>query len=1433
MAMATSVWQRIAGIAMLAVLYYLLGRLALLSAVPPSYAASVWPPAGLALAGLLHLGYRAWPGIALASFVLSLQVTLGTTGVTAPAALTALGIAAGATLQGLLAAALVRRCCGPAADTADAGGVGRIVAMLLLGGPLACLVAASVGAGTLWALGLLAPADAGFNWFTWWVGDTIGVLIALPLYLVWTRDPRYISPRSRLLATLPMLVLLGVVALLFTRTAALDRERVEAEFTSRSELIAHNLEQTLAEYTEGLHALAGFLSVSDAPLRRDGFRRLVDDMLRRHPNLFAMSWNPLVTAEERPAYERAMRADGVAPAGIRVLDRREELVPAGERPEYVPVTYMEPLRDNLRALGFDLSSEPVRNAALRRARDTGRAATTAPVRLVQLESERGGVLIVAPAYRAGMPRATVEERRAALRGYVSVVLRVEVMMSDFLRGIDLTGIRIRLTDRANGAATILAETPRFAAARHNDFTELAAERMNVVHRATMLVGDRPWEFSFMLDSSNPLPQRSAMAWSVRVMGLMFTALFSVFMLIMVSRNVTIERQVQERTAELRDSNTALQTSNADLADSEQALRESEEQARSILETARDAYVAMDADGRIVAWNREAESTFGWQRAEAIGRSLPELLLPARPNRPRAGRIIRQLASGRSRLLNRRIETTALRRDGSTLPVELTVWTTGRGQGQRFHAFLHDISSRRKALRRLAAQQAAAAALVESATLAEAAPKVLQAVCDAIGWCVGSIWMIDTEHDHLHCCEFWSREQDTAPFETTSRLRRMVCGEGLPGRVWDSRQPVWIRDIAADPAFPRQQEALEAGLHAAFAFPVTAGDDLLGVVEFFSHHVAEPDPGLLKMMETVGSLLGQFVARRRAEAALFEEKERAQVTLSSIGDGVVVTDLAGRVTYLNPVAEALTGWSLAQAEGRQVEEVFSLVAHSDGAALPCPLTLAIRANRRVGLSIDTELVRRDGGRRAVEDAAAPVHDRDGEVVGGVVVFHDVSEARAMQMKMSHLTRHDHLTGLPNRALLHERLAHAIGQAREHHGELALLYIDLDGFKHVNDSLGHEVGDLLLQMVTQRLLDCVRAVDTVSRQGGDEFTILQPEIRSSSDAVRVAEHILQAVGQPFHIGEAELNLTASVGIALYPADGAEPGILLKHADAAMHRAKLSGRNHYHFFTREISERADRRLAIESALHQALRNDELVLHYQPKVAPSTGALTGMEALVRWQEPGGRLVMPGEFIEVAEDSGLIGRIDRWVLETACRQNRAWQEAGLPVVPVAVNLSAANAQIEQFPAYLAGVLRRTGLSPSCLQIELTESQMLHDTELFETLIRGINALGVKVAIDDFGTGYSSLGYLQRFPFDVLKIDQSFVRVLTDSSTESAIVDAITRLARAFNFSVVAEGVETHEQANILKGYGCDEMQGYLYSRPLPADQIETLLRRDAEIARS
>jgi diguanylate cyclase (GGDEF)-like protein/PAS domain S-box-containing protein len=568
----------------------------------------------------------------------------------------------------------------------------------------------------------------------------------------------------------------------------------------------------------------------------------------------------------------------------------------------------------------------------------------------------------------------------------------------------------------------------------------------------------------------------------------------------------------------------------------------------------------------------------------------------------------------------------------------------------------------------------------------------------------------------------------------------------------------------------------------------------------------------------------MLERSRKDDALFVEKGRAEVTLNSIGDAVLSTDLSGKVTYLNTVAERMTGWSRFEAAGRPLAEIFNIVDAATRKPPENPMALAVRREKTVSLSTDCILIRRDGYEVAIEDSAAPIHDRGGRITGAVIVFHDVSEARQMATQLSYMAQHDFLTDLPNRMLLNDRLKQAISLARRHGHRIAVLFLDLDRFKHINDSLGHVLGDQLLQAVAMRLKACVRRSDTVGRQGGDEFVLILSELDVPEHAAGSAAKLLAALNVPYHIGLHDLHVPGSIGVSIYPDDAADAETLINNADTAMYQAKENGRNTFQFFKQEMIVRAVERQFIEGSLRVALERKEFSLHYQPKIELCSGAIVGVEALLRWRHPERGFIPPAQFVAIAEDTGLILPIGRWVLREACRQSRAWLDAGLPPMPMAVNISAIEFRSEDFVESIRAVLKETRLDPQCLELELTESVLMKHAESTVSMLQALKSIGVQLAVDDFGTGYSSLSYLRQFPIDSLKMDQSFVHEISSKSDDAVIVSAVISMGNSLKKRVIAEGVETREQLDFLTAAGCEEAQGYYFSAPMEADEFATLL---------
>jgi len=641
----------------------------------------------------------------------------------------------------------------------------------------------------------------------------------------------------------------------------------------------------------------------------------------------------------------------------------------------------------------------------------------------------------------------------------------------------------------------------------------------------------------------------------------------------------------------------------------------------------------------------------------------------------------------------------------------------------------------------------------------------------------------------------------------------------------------IDAIIADLALPDSQgidtfdQLFAAAPHIPIMVLSAANDEILTTIS-----VQRGAQGYLSKSNLENSLVPQslhnLIQRKVVEQTYFLEKARAEITLNSISDAVIGTDMAGNVDYLNIAAEIMTGWSREEARGHPIGEVMRIVDGETREPKPNPVDLVLQQNKSMALTAGTILIRRDGHEAAIEDSAAPIHDWNERMTGAVIVFHDITAAQTMALKMAHLAQHDFLTKLPNRVLLNDRVTHAISLAKRRGTHLAVLFLDLDNFKHINDSLGHATGDKLLQSVAGRLCACVRGSDTVSRQGGDEFVILVTEDRFAENAALIADKILAALAAPHIIGEHELHVTTSIGISVYPADGQDAETLLKNADTAMYSAKEQGRNNYQYFESNMNVRVVERQAIEAKLRHALQRQEFVLHYQPRVNLETGAITGVEALLRWQHPEWGLALPDRFVPIAESCGLMVSIGHWVLREACAQAKCWQEAGLSLDSISVNISGPEFCANTFVESVRTILSETRLAPCCLQLELTESVLMRDAESSIAILAQLKNMGVRVAVDDFGSGFSSLSYLAKFPVDVLKIDSSFVHDISAATGNGIMASAVIAVATSLKHLVVAEGVEDQLQWAFLKVQHCDEGQGYLFSRPLAAGPFTSLLAR-------
>ncbi|MBU1224826.1 MAG: EAL domain-containing protein [Gammaproteobacteria bacterium] len=811
------------------------------------------------------------------------------------------------------------------------------------------------------------------------------------------------------------------------------------------------------------------------------------------------------------------------------------------------------------------------------------------------------------------------------------------------------------------------------------------------------------------------------------------------------------------------------------------LLESQQRTQQYLNIVGVMLIALDAEGRVQLVNRKGCEILGVPEADILGKDWFQFFLPERLRKDVRETFFQLLQGGQGELAEY-AENPVLTQRGEE---RMVAWHNAllRDEAGRAIGVLasgEDITERKLAEQALRDSRESLRLLLDS--MAEAA------------------YGVDFDGN----CTF------------VNRAFLKMLGYEDEREVLDKRIHALIHHARADGSpYPES----ECHMHHAYRFnqAVNVTDEVFwrkdGVaipVEYWSNPIVT-DGVVVGAIATFVDITG----RKRAKAQL----ELAATVFEQSGEGILITDAEHKIILVNQAFTAITGYSESDALGH---EPHMLSSGRHDRAFYRAMWEAITTQGRWQGEIWNR--RKDGSLYQESLSIIRVLDAKGEVAHYIGISSDITQHKEALARIQQLAHYDPLTGLPNRALLRERIRHDLSTAQRKDAQLAVLFVDLDHFKNVNDTLGHRIGDELLVAIAGRLKAAVREVDTVSRQGGDEFILILPDT-DADGAVRVAAKLLEAVSQPCQVESFELTVTLSIGIAMYPADGHDFETLSRCADAAMYRAKHDGRNTYRFFTTEMQARSAHSLQMENALRRALERKQLLLHYQPQISLREGGIVGVEALLRWQHPELGMIAPADFIPIAEESGQILPIGEWVLRSAVKQLKTWMDAGLAPMTMAVNLSAVQFRHPHLPELLAQILDEAKLAPHCLELELTESVAMDDAPAAIAVMDRLHARGIRMSIDDFGTGYSSLSYLKRFKVHRLKIDQSFVRDIGEDPEDRAIVSAIIRLADSLGLQTIAEGVETEGQLTFLCEQGCKEVQGYYFSKPLPADQFEAFVR--------
>jgi len=846
---------------------------------------------------------------------------------------------------------------------------------------------------------------------------------------------------------------------------------------------------------------------------------------------------------------------------------------------------------------------------------------------------------------------------------------------------------------------------------------------------------------------------------------------------------------------------------------ELAERESEIRFRTLFEQAQAGMSFAGLDGAIVSVNPAYCELLGYTADEMRGRSIFDVTHPDDVDATREAQ--RKMMAGEASDV--RFEKRFVRKDGKLVWTDVAARLVRDVEGKPlyFQTVIVHIGDRKRNEVLQAARYAVTQALVTSPGWDKAVPHVLEGLCRTLDSELAEYWEVDIQREAMHFVTSWKRPgRDTTAYEATAVETSYPRGEGLAGQVWESGAPIAVTDLGADSS-ARSAAVGAAGLKGIVGFPVRSGRRVVGMISLHTVTPRPLDEGLAAVMNDIGSQIGEFVERKRAELALQESEKRMRSVLDNVSDGLATLDSTSVIESTNPAVIKLFGYPESELVGQPVD---ILIATTHRSAFVNYLQRRLKLDLPSSGAHDTMGKRKNGSLFPLEFVVSSMHVGSRHLF--IATMRDISERKAHTDALEYQALHDALTGLPNRSLFGDRLRQAMLSARRNQKMFGVLLLDLDRFKDINDALGHDRGDSLLQEVTARLRGVLRATDTIARLGGDEFAVLTTDAKHPDDVVASARKILASLEGPFPIGDQMVETGASIGIALYPVHGDDPGTLLRRADVAMYVAKRSGGG-YSVYAPEQEAQSLRRSGLAGELRRSIPQGEMTLHYQPQVLLATGVIYSVEALVRWNHPREGLMPPDRFIPMTEETGVIHPLTAWVLDSALSQLCTWLDAGLDV-SVALNVSPRIIEDHSLEEMVANALATSKIEPRRLTLEITEGVAM--AAAAAKALHTLNEMGVRLSLDDFGTGYSSLLYLMRLPVHEIKIDRSFVAGLASDPDSGAIVRSAVGLGHNLGLRVVAEGLQDHMAEAVLVEAGCDAAQGFLIGKPLAEPEMTALL---------